>query len=78
MNLISQYEDQLKNLQIKYASLLSSSYTKRNFQLIECIEDEIKDLEFALSRMRKFDGDMLGYRPRRDTLLTRADFYKSV
>lgn len=78
MDILSQYLEQRNILEEKLNSLLSSTYTNRNRELVEVLSDEICDLDFAIAEMRKAYSDKLGYRPRRDTILTRADFYRSL
>lgn len=80
MEILSQYLSQREILSAKLDALLNSStFSCRNRRLIEVLSDEIVDLDFAIAEMRKaYNTDRIGYRPRRVTLLSRADFYRSV
>lgn len=78
MEILSQYLNRRKILEDKLNKLLSSTYPQRNQLLIDVLSDEIVGMDFAIAEMRKAYSDKYGYRPRRDTLLTRTDFYRSL
>lgn len=64
MEVLSQYLQQREILSSKLDSLLLMPYSKRSHRMVEILTDEICDLDFAISEMRKAESDYLGYRPR--------------
>lgn len=77
MDILSRYKDTLQKLKERHNSLFMVAYPKRDFRRIEMLEDEILDVEYAISLMEKRDN-VCGYRPRRSTLMCRADLYIDV
>lgn len=78
MDILSQYLEQRQIIENKLIDQKDLLFIKQNRLLVEVLSDEIVSLDFAIAEMRKAFSDKLGYRPRRDNLLTRADFYLSL
>ena len=78
MDILSQYLEQRNVLKNKLNSLLKDAYTQRNQRLIAVICDEIEDVDYAIAELSKARSDKYGYRPRRWTILSRADFYRAL
>lgn len=78
MDILSQYYSTLENLENLLTSLKSVSFIKRDFQRIECIEDEIRDVWCAITSMEKGKSGKCGYRPRGYTLKHCADLFVAM
>ena len=64
MSLLDEYLHQRDLLEEKLSSLYRLKYSKRNQKLIEVLTEEIKDLNLAITELRRYYGDKCGYRPR--------------
>lgn len=75
--ILEEYETLLVVLQKKLEELLSHRIGQRDVPYIAVVEDEIRDVELAISLLRGLEKER-GYRPRRSTILSRPDFYLDV
>lgn len=78
MDILSDYQDTLVRLQNLYNKLLFPPYSLRDHERIAIVADEIQDVEYAICAMKKRESDKCGYRPRRSTLMKRADLHIGV
>lgn len=76
--LLQQYYDTLHVLK----NLLNKEYEKpfslRDHQRVDVLCDEIQDVQYSIRGIERKLDDKLGYRPRRNTLMSRADLYVAM
>lgn len=74
MSILFEYYDTLAVLEKLHTSLLSKPFIERDFKRIEVLEDEMRDVCFAIREMERMEKGFC-YRPRGRTLKHRADLY---
>lgn len=74
MDILSQYKDTLHKLKDRYYTLFMEPYSKRDHKRIELLEDEIRDMEYAITLMTKRDH-CRGYSPLSSGLVRCGSFY---
>lgn len=77
MDILSEYKLLLCTLEEKLDTLMSNGFA-RDMRLKEVLVDEIQDVKLAITCMERHERDFVGYRPRRETLLSRPDFYQTI
>ena len=78
MDILSQYYDTLVVLKNLLDKELKKPFSLRCNDKVRILSDEIQDVEFAIRGMERNLDDKLGYRPRRATLVSRADLYVAM
>lgn len=75
IDILSEYRNTLEILLNHYNHFCNLPFVERDLKRIEVVLDEIKDVNLAISLLERRGSEKCGYRPRRSTLMQRADLH---